>query len=488
MTPRLRRSAALLPLLTVAAAPAPVVVVSGGKITGVKAADGKAVLFRGIPFAAAPLGPLRWMPPRPVTPWIGVRDATQRPPACPQNDYGWNAGDHARMSEDCLTLDVRTPSLAGKRPVMVWIHGGSNRAGSAGDTVTSRITDRGVVLVAIHYRLGVLGFLAPREAGTTAGNYGLMDQIAALRWVRDNIGRFGGDPANVTIMGESAGSQDVSLLLAAPAAAGLFARAVMESGTPGFGMPSRSLADARAIGDQAIRLAGPGATLDTLRAAPVDQLLAIDLRLHDASIGTDESMWVKTTIDGSVLPRPIRTLLKQSPKRPVLIGSNRAEFGPAAGSLRFPEGLRPVFGANTARAAALYDFGSKSKPHDPRLGHPELEFWTDWVFRCPAGRVADLLAAKGSPVWRYEFDLPGNRLATHAGEIPYVFDDIRFGHGVSLQPYWVNFARTGDPNGPGLPRWPVYDASVRRHVTFDDRGVTGGHHLRAALCALVDQL
>ena len=488
--------ALVLPVVAVAAPAAPVVRVTGGMIRGVASDDRQAVLFRGVPFAEAPLGAARWSPPRPVKSWRGVRVASARAPSCLQNDYRWNHDDHLRGREDCLTLDVRTPALSGRRPVMVWIHGGSNRAGSAGDTVLSSITKHGIVLVAIQYRLGIFGFVAPREAaresGGAAGNYGLMDQIVALRWVKANIARFGGDPDQVTIAGESAGSQDVSLLMASPQARGLFAQSIMESGTPGFGMPFRSLDDALVIGDQLAIIAGGGngpGSLRRLRTASADALLAADRQLTDGSLQTNDYMWLKTTIDGAVLPQSPRTLLAKAPARPLLIGSNRAEFGPSAGSLVFPESLRPIFGANSDKAANFYQFGNKAAIRDPRLGHAELEFSTDWLFRCPAGRMADLVAQRGAPTWRYEFDVAdGAALTSHAAELAYVFGEGRFGPGISLAEYWANFVKSGNPNGGQLPAWPPYVQSDRQHILFNADGVSRQANLRQPLCHLIDEL
>src|SRR5690606_11705831 len=180
-------------------------------------------------------------------------------------------------AEDCLTLDIRTPALSGKLPVMVWVHGGSNRAGSSSGPADSDMSAQGVVHVGIQYRLGLLGFLShpelSDEGGGASGNYALMDQVAALEWVRDNIARFGGDPDNVTIYGESAGSQDVSLLLAAPEAQGLFDKAILQSGTPGFGMSFRTLDEAEAVGLQFDKAAGANGDLATLRALPPERLL-----------------------------------------------------------------------------------------------------------------------------------------------------------------------------------------------------------------------
>lgn len=475
-------------LLLLAAAPAPPrVTVPGGTVEGASAEDG-ALVFQGIPYAAPPLAELRWAAPQPVRAWQGVRPAKVRAPACPQNDDGWNRADAAHYSEDCLTLDIRTPGLTGKRPVMVWIHGGSNRAGSAGGMVESRITRKGVVLVAIQYRLGVLGFLAPRQAAVNgnAGNYGLMDQIAALRWVRANIARFGGDPDQVTLFGESAGSQDVSLMLAAPDARDLFKRAILQSGTPGFGQPFRPLRDAFAIADQAERLAG-GQGLAGLRATPVKRLLEIDTKLSDPSLHTNGFLWLKTTIDGRVLPESPRRLLAKAPRKPVIIGTNRAEFGPKEGTTNITETLQRVYGPRAAEAQRLYAFGTPGR--DPRLGHPALEIETDWVFRCPAITLATQLVRQGWPVWSYEFDLaPDGGLTSHAIEIPYVMDARPIGGGASLQDYWVNFALRGDPNGGALPRWPAFSADARRYLAITPKGVEAAEKLRTEICALRNEI
>jgi len=465
------------------------VAVTGGTVEGSAAPGGGATLFRGIPYAGAPVGDRRWRAPAAVAPWRGVRRDNPDAPACPQNDQGWNHDAFAHASEDCLTLDIRTPALNGKLPVMVWIHGGSNFSGSARGTVQSRITDKGVVLVAIQYRLGMLGFLAHRgaakDAGGHAGNYGLMDQIAALRWVQANIARFGGDPANVTIFGESAGAQDVSLLLAAPDARGLFAKAIMESGTPGFGMPPRPLADALALGDQAQALLG-AKSIGEMRERPLAALLAADLKLADPSILTNDFRWLRTAIDGAVIPRAPRDLLAEAPQRPVIIGSNRAEFGPGPGEADWDKQLAAIFDANAARAREFY------RESDPRMGHPELVFWTDWIFRCPAGRVADLLSGRGAPVWRYEWDVTEDGARTsHSAELGWVFGGKTFKSGdltVSLTDYWVNFAKTGDPNGGALPRWPAYTARGRGHVLFDARGVTPQTALREPVCSMLEEL
>src|SRR5438270_9811009 len=302
-----------LALLSCAPAAAQVVKVDGGVVRG-KSFEGGGVIFRGIPFAAPPVEDLRWKAPQPVIAWKGVRDSVDQPASCVQNDQGWNHGDYVIGREDCLTLDVRTPAMGSKLPVLVWIHGGSNRAGGPNDIVLSDVGKQ-VVLVGVRYRLGIFGFLSHRklsaEQGGASGNYALMDQIAALEWVQRNIARFGGDPRNVTIAGESAGSQDVSLMLAAPAARALFQKAIMESGTPGFGMPFRSLADAERIGDQADALLGAGEDLAKLRSMSVPALLAVDLKLHDDALESDAMVWLRTTIDGKLFARNPRASIAE---------------------------------------------------------------------------------------------------------------------------------------------------------------------------------
>ena len=471
-----------------AAATAQVVRVDGGLVRG-KAWNGSR-LFRGIPFAAPPVANLRWKPPQPVMPWKAVRDSLEQPPSCAQNDQGWNHSDYLIGREDCLTLDVRTPAMDGRLPVLVWIHGGSNRAGGPNDIIRSDVGKQ-VVIVGIRYRLGIFGFLSHRklnaEQGGSSGNYGLMDQLAALRWVKRNIARFGGDPDNVTIAGESAGSQDVSLMLAAPAARGLFQKAIMESGTPGFGMPFRSLREAERIGDQADNLLGTRGDLKKLRSASVPALLAADLKLHDDAVESDAMVFLRITVDGKLLPKSPRELLAESLAKPVILGSNRVEFGP--GSAELNGFIDKAFGRHAAAARAYYKLGQPEPPPDPRLGTRNEQVGTDVTFRCPARNLAELLSAKGAPVWLYEFDAaPGGGKTSHAAEIAYAFGDATLDHGQSLKPYWLNFIRSGDPNGPGLTRWPRFTASGRRHVLFSDAGVTLAGPLRPEICSLLNRI
>ncbi len=446
-------------------------------------------MFRGIPFAAPPLEDLRWKSPQPVVPWKGVRESLDQPPSCVQNDQGWNHGDYVIGREDCLTLDVRTPSISGKVPVLVWIHGGSNRAGGPNDIVLSDV-GKNIVIVGVRYRLGIFGFLSHRkltqEQGAS-GNYGLMDQIAALQWVQRNIARFGGDPKNVTIAGESAGSQDVSLMLAAPAARTLFEKAIMESGTPGFGMPFRSLSDAERIGDQADALLGAGGDLAKLRRMSVPALLAVDLKLHDDALESDAMVWLRTTIDGKIFPRDPRALLGEAPPKAVILGSNLVELG-AERTHRDPL-IAKAFGIREAEARAFYHADRIDPPADARMGSLDDQIGTDIIFRCPTEHMAEILAAEGAPVWRYEFDAaPNGARTSHAAEIPYAFGDSTFDHALSLKPYWLNFIQKGDPNGTGLAEWPRFTTAQHAHVLFSDAGVTSLGALRPQICSLSDRL
>jgi para-nitrobenzyl esterase len=261
----------------------------------------------------------------------------------------------------------------------------------------------------------------------------------------------------------------------------------MESGTPGFGMSFRKLSDAERIGDQADALLGTGGDLARLRSMPVPALLAADLKLHDDAVESDSMVWLRITIDGKVLPKSPRDLIDQAPAKPVILGSNRLEFGP--GRSERDGFLAKAFGQKAATARAYYRLGQASRPADPRLGTVEEQIGTDVTFRCPAGRMAQILAAKGAPVWQYEFDAaPNGGKTSHAAEIPYVFGDATFANGLSLKPYWLNFIRSGDPNGSGLALWPTFTPSQPEHVLFSDGGVTPQGPLRRETCSLLDRI
>jgi para-nitrobenzyl esterase len=317
-----------------------------------------------------------------------------------------------------------------------------------------------------------------------------MDQIAALQWVRRNIAKFGGDPDNVTIAGESAGSQDVSLMLAAPAARPLFQKAIMESGTPGFGMPFRPLADAERIGDQADALLGTGGDLGKLRRASEAALLAADRQMHEDALESDDYMWLRTTVDGAVLPRAPDELLHDAPAKAVIIGTNRVELGLPGGRAHRDAFVAKTWGPKEGAARAFYRLDEPDPAPDPRMGTRDEQIATDATFRCPAERMAQIMSAKGSPVWRYEFDAaPNGGKTSHAAEIAYAFGDSRFGTGgLSLKPYWIDFIRSGNPNGAGLPEWPRFTPAAQQHVLFSDAGVTPQGPLRPEICSLLERL
>jgi para-nitrobenzyl esterase len=377
---------------------------------------------------------------------------------------------------------------------MVWIHGGSNRSGSSSGPADSDLTRQGVVAVGVQYRLGVLGFLSlpelSAEQGGTSGNYGLMDQIAALEWVHDNIAKFGGDPNNVTIFGESAGSQDVSLLLAAPAARGLFRKAILQSGTPGFGMPYRSLAEAEKLGAEFAAAAGAAGDLAKLRATSPVALLALQVNFGEPATRGASFTFLRTTIDGRVLPEAPDALIARGQPKAVIIGTDKVEFGPADDNLDLDEFAHYWFGADGSRALAAY----RSETADPRRGHLSLRMQSDAEFHCPTDRLADLLASRGWPVWRYEFDVGENGgLTRHAFEIGWVFQRKPVGGGVAMQDYWAALAVSGDPNGRAArsaprPQWQRWEPGHPSQMAFGEQRTSMERGKpRAEFCRFADE-
>jgi para-nitrobenzyl esterase len=478
----------------------PMRIVPGGIVRGVLLADGTS-FFRGMPYARPPVGPLRWRPPQPVLPWTGIRDAGRPGPPCYQRSYGWNADDAAHGSEDCLYLDVRTPSLApgARLPVMVLIHGGANRAGSGSGFAESDLPRHGVVLVTLQYRLGIFGFLSLKalsdESGRGAsGNYALMDQIAALRWVHDNIAKLGGDPDNVTLFGHSAGAQDAALLTLSPLARGLFRKIIQQSGTAGFGVAPRSLADSEAMGAQLERTLGvPPDNLDALRAVPPDRLLDATDDLSAPHLEDQSFIWLAATVDGYVLPDTPAALLSAHRQMRVaaIIGNSAQELPLYGGPQNMMPWLQSHFRNDIDAAIRAYGIEAGTPPADPVLGDIPAQLATDTLFRCPANLAADTFARSRQRVWRYQLDVaaPGVRgPATHGSELHYVFNARPAGatDGIwpPLEAYWVNFARTGDPNGPGLARWPAWTRE-RRYLEFTTAGPRPGRHHRAAICPML---
>jgi para-nitrobenzyl esterase len=465
------------------------VTVTGGAIHG--EARGAGAVFRGVPFAVPPIGDRRWKPPAAVPPWTGTRDATASGPPCLQRSYGWNAKDAADSREDCLYLDVRTPALrpAKPLPVMVWIHGGANRAGSARGTVESSLVDQGVVLVSIQYRLGAFGFLShpglTAEGGGASGNYALMDQIAALRWVRDNIARFGGDPGNVTLFGHSAGGQDVGLLMLAPEARGLFHKAIEQSGAAGFGLPPRSLAENEVLG-QALGRALGAKDLDGLRAASGPAVLDAAEGLKPP-IADDGFVWLQAVVDGAVIREPPAATLAagRQARVPLIIGNSARELSLYGGAANASAWVKANY-QDPDQALRLYGIGARGAASDETAD----QIAADTGFRCPATWVAARHVAIGQRTWRYELAVaaPGAGPVRHGSELPFVFDTPPAGATPAawppLQAYWTNFARTGDPNGPGLTPWPAQTAAVEA-IAFTPSGPRTTKDDRGALCRLL---
>jgi para-nitrobenzyl esterase len=484
--------ALLLAVLPVAALPAePLAKVEQGQLRG--KAEGALSVYRGVPFAAAPTGNLRWRAPQSAMPWTGIRTATEFAPQCMQGAGG------AGMSEDCLFLNVWTPAKSARErvPVMVWIYGGGFSGGSTASPNTSGevLAGKGVVVVSIAYRVGPLGFLAHPElsaesAQKASGNYGLLDMVAALQWIRRNIAAFGGDPSRVTIFGESAGAIAVSQLCASPLAKGLFAGAISESGgsfaaprptgQPGENM--RSLADAERQGVAIARSAGVS-SLAALRALPAPQVLA-------AARGNGVSWPV---VDGWVLPSDQYPLYeaRRFNDVPVLVGYNSdegASFPREANSADFITNTHRRYGAFADRMLAAYPPGNGALPRTARNMVRDASFgWQSWTW-------AKLHSRHGkSKAWLYFFNQhplaaagspQADSGATHGREIAYVFGQLQTLRNETptaadrlvsdaMATYWTNFAKRGDPNGKGVPMWPAFSSSNQQAMHFEGEARVG---------------
>ncbi len=474
--------------------------------------------YLGIPYAAPPVGGRRWRPPQPVDPWSGVRRCTAFGPACPQRPgafTGNRAIDPRAMDEDCLYLNVWTPAEhpRDRLPVMVWIHGGAFAIGAASMPIYrgAELARRGVVVVSFNYRLGPLGFMASEPLADEAenggsGNYGLLDQVAALRWVRDTIARFGGDPEKVTIFGESAGAFSVCRLMVSPAAAGLFHGAIAESGGPcgDWLMPRGRVSSldrayrqwARAVEAAGLKGARPAAALAGMRALPPQRLLEITA----PSLAIVGGMQFGPVVDGWVIPDDPVTLFDQGRMSavPFLTGSNAREgtlflrSTPALDRRRYRLLLYEIFGARRKDVERLFPARRDDDVHEA------LERLLTVVFMESASRFAAAAVRRaGRPAWVYRFThVPptamGRELGCHHGaEIDYVFGNLEespggddtadpqaaggAAHGGvvadapgfgpldrqlsdAMQRYWVAFADRGEPTVPDLPRWEQYAA------------------------------
>ncbi len=453
--------------------------------------------FKGIPFAAPPVGDLRWRPPQKVKPWTEARDATAFGSICPQPPMlAMMTGEpFPETSEDCLFLNVWTAQEKGaKAPVMVWIHGGGLNLGWSNqlDYDGAAFAKQGVVLVSVNYRLGALGFLAhpalsaESKDGVT-GNYGFLDQIAALQWVERNIDAFGGDPDNVTIFGESAGGTSVHALLASPLAEGLFHRAIAQSpwvnetNITGQKEASFAVASAESLGvTWAKKALGDGEqTAEALRALDAQKV---------ATVGGQQGFQPVLTVDGWFMPQhsESRFLAGKHHDVPLMVGTNKDEgtmfltFMPIRTQAAFKSSLEPLYHQHAADVAKLYPVASD----DEVAGALNLFFTDSWFLR--ASRNMLLGSQTGSsPTYQYTFTrvsrVNPDWGAHHAAELPYVFGTLRGDgpeardHEISktMMGYWVNFARSGDPNGDGLPEWPQFDAETQSYLEIGDAVETG---------------
>ena len=482
---------------TVAQEP-PATTVTGGKTQGIALSGGGAV-FKGIPFAAPPVGDLRWREPMPVKPWPGVRDATKFGARCMQNGTG--------VSEDCLYLNVWTPEWPPKsrKPVMLWIHGGGNFAGASSEPIFDgeSLARRGIVLVSANYRLGVFGFFAHPELTAeskrhASGNYGLMDQVAALRWVRDNIANFGGDSRNVTIFGESAGSLDINVLLTSPLTKGLFTRLIGESG-PVVEPPSLAEGEKKGL-----------AVATSLKADSLKALRAIAAEDLQKATGQGLSFLgplLGVVVDGWVLPKEPFLVFEAGQEHPValVLGTNARELSrPFFPVPSLAQGISAQFGPLAPRALEVYGIKDGQEPQpDPVLGSAMAQWATDSQFRC--GTVAQLIwhSRAGNTAYQFQFSRvpPGREAvgAAHGSELPYVFgtlsiaaraanapkyDQVDTTNSDQMQQYWTNFAKTGNPNGRPLPQWPKFEPTARAYIDLTANGPVAREGLRREACDL----
>jgi para-nitrobenzyl esterase len=453
-------------------------------------------VFRGIPYAEPPVGALRFQPPRAKKPWAGVLAAHAYRDYCPQaydpvQVEFWALSGNA--SEDCLSLNVWTPGLDGaRRPVLVWIHGGAFSVGAARRPATeggalARRAD--AVVVTLNYRLHALGWLDLFEMGSDyarSGNHGLLDQIAALEWVRDNVVEFGGDPDNVTVFGESAGGISLSVLLTTPLARGLFHRAIVQSGTANL---VRTREQARAIARAVLR-AAKADDAAALRRVEVEELLRI---IAEDLTGFEADLMFGSVADGDVLPLDPLAATSDGPMSdvPLLHGTNLDEFrywymeDPRLVDLR-PEHVQGRIERETGRAAKLVlDAYRESRP-DLSDNQLAVALVGEMAFRMPHIRMSELRANAGRKSWMYLFTFQspvqeGRLGASHAMDIPFVFGNLdapnvskligdapeRQRLSRAMQDAWIAFARTGDPNHAELPRWDPYDLERRPTLLFD---------------------
>jgi para-nitrobenzyl esterase len=459
-------------------------------VRGEFTADGKVRAFKGIPYAAPPVGDLRWQPPQPAAKWKGERDATAFGARCMQAPiYEDMVFRDPGPSEDCLTLNVWTPAKAkkGSLPVMVWIYGGGFQAGGTSEPRQDGqfLAHRGVVIVSMNYRLGIFGFFVHPELTAesphhASGNYGLMDQNAAIEWVQKNIAAFGGDPGNITTFGESAGSFSVSSLMASPLSQGRFQKAIGESGGAFYSADLRY--EPREEREQEALKFAQGAfgttSLADLRKIPAGQLLD----KARAEVKTD-SVHFSPDVDGWFLPDSVPNIYAAGKQAhiPLLAGWNADEARagvlfakPPVTAESFKRQAETEFGVDAPEFLKLYPANTDAEAVRSAgdLMSDRFIIYSTWRWLEAQVKTGD------APVYRYRLDLvppadkfhPAGSGAFHSDDIEYVFGTLDSRQGATWRPedralsdqiqqYWTNFARTGDPNGDDLPKWPTYDAA-----------------------------
>jgi para-nitrobenzyl esterase len=480
--------------------PAQTIKIDSGQIHGA-VADG-VLSFKGIPFAAPPVGSLRWRPPQPVAAWTGVREATAYGHDCMQEPFPSDAAPlGVKPAEDCLVLNVWRPAArSGTLPVMVWLYGGGFVNGGSSPDVYSgaALAKQGVVVVSINYRVGRFGFfafpaLSAANPSDTLGNYAYMDQIAGLQWVQRNIAAFGGDPANVTLFGESAGGMSVHALMASPMAKGLFAKAIVESGAGRSGrMPSKTLKEAEQVGvdfAQSVGVQGrDAAALAALRALPAETITGGMNMAHVKD-------FTGPIVDGRILPEQTEAAYRagRTPLVPMMIGVNSMDGFFSGKTLT--DAYAPFKTPRLAAAApAVFDpkSGGDAKAVGSRVSR-------DVNMAEPARLIARLLSDRGDKVYGYRFGYVADSMrpewtlgAPHASEIPFVFDTVKARYGASLtardeavaqltSAYWVAFAKTGDPNGGGRPFWPAFTTAGDKLLLIGDAVHAEADPLKAEL-------
>jgi para-nitrobenzyl esterase len=460
----------------------PKVTVESGELEGTYFGSGNEVAFLGVPYAAPPVDELRWKPPQPVSRWTGIRQANQFGPAAPQLPAGWLP--QVAWKEDCLYLNIWTAQFSpgAKLPVVVFFHGGGNEVGYSQSTPLGPPLSRlGVVVVSANYRLGPFGFFAhpaltAESEHHSSGNYGLLDQLQALRWVRDNISRFGGDPNRVTVMGQSAGALDITLLMASPLATGLFQGAILESGEaqstlnqdirspiPYNRISGTGEDSGKKFADD-LGISGGHDTLERLRSIPADKVLAAWKQDRQVSFGA--------IVDGWVVPEQPAKIFAQGKqlKIPILVGSNADEttvFGLVAP--KTVDEYKAYLQLDTGRFADK-EFADYPAGSDAAIPEQFLKYHND-LFGYGAYSLARTMAQWGQNAYLYLFTFAeeGKRakLGAYHGEELYFLsnsyptdwahdgDDKRLGQ--AIRAYWVQFAKTGNPNFNGLPEWPAYE-------------------------------